>query len=162
MIWSFTLVQTSSDVAGHCTDRFRRLDDVKQLFRVFFVLWLIWTCYILTSHGFDVVYKFLTLMYRCMTLWKMFYFYFVWFIDFYLMFVFMCFYVFVFLCVCVSVWMAALFYSPVDFTDASDMHHSNACLMHRWINRWIKQRSLCVLVFLCVCVGMFLCIHWWI
>jgi len=38
--------------------------------------------------------------------------------------------------------MAALFYSPVDFTDASDMHHSNACLMHRWINRWIKQRSL--------------------
>ena len=39
--------------------------------------------------------------------------------------------------------MAALFYSPVDFTDASDMHHSNASLMHRWINRWIKQRSLC-------------------
>jgi len=36
---------------------------------------------------------------------------------------------------------AALFYSPVDFTDASDMHHSNSCLMHRWINRWIKQRS---------------------
>ena len=36
---------------------------------------------------------------------------------------------------------AALFYSPVDFTDASDMHHSNASLMHRWINRWIKQRS---------------------
>ena len=27
--------------------------------------------------------------------------------------------------------MAALFYSPVDFTDASDMHHSNASLMHR-------------------------------
>jgi len=39
--------------------------------------------------------------------------------------------------------MAALFYSPVDCTDASDMHHSNASLMHRWINRWIKQRSLC-------------------
>ena len=37
--------------------------------------------------------------------------------------------------------MAALFYSPVDCTDASDMHHSNASLMHRWINRWIKQRS---------------------
>ena len=36
---------------------------------------------------------------------------------------------------------AALFYSPVDCTDASDMHHSNASLMHRWINRWIKQRS---------------------
>jgi len=47
-----------------------------------------------------------------------------------------------------------LFYSPVDFTDASDMHHSNACLMHRWINRWTKQRSLCHigcwLVFSCV------------
>jgi len=27
--------------------------------------------------------------------------------------------------------LAALFYSPVDFTDASDMHHSNASLMHR-------------------------------
>ena len=26
---------------------------------------------------------------------------------------------------------AALFYSPVDCTDASDMHHSNASLMHR-------------------------------
>ena len=38
---------------------------------------------------------------------------------------------------------AALFYSSVDYTDASDMHHSNASLMHRWINRWIKQRSLC-------------------
>ena len=36
---------------------------------------------------------------------------------------------------------AALFYSPVDFTDASNMHHSNSCLMHRWINWWIKQRS---------------------
>jgi len=24
--------------------------------------------------------------------------------------------------------LAALFYSPVDFTDASDMHHSDACL----------------------------------
>ena len=42
-----------------------------------------------------------------------------------------------------TVALAALFYSPVDFTDASDMHHSNACLMHRWINRWIKQRSHC-------------------
>jgi len=43
--------------------------------------------------------------------------------------------------------MAALFYSPVDFTDASDMHQSDACLMHVWcigeINRWIKQRSQC-------------------
>jgi len=37
--------------------------------------------------------------------------------------------------------LAALFYSPVDCTDASDMHHSNPSLMHRWINRWIKQRS---------------------
>ena len=37
--------------------------------------------------------------------------------------------------------LAALFYSPVDCTDASDMDHSNASLMHRWINRWIKQRS---------------------
>jgi len=27
--------------------------------------------------------------------------------------------------------LAALFYSPVDCTDASDMHHSNASLMHR-------------------------------
>ena len=27
--------------------------------------------------------------------------------------------------------VAALFYSPVDCTDASDMHHSNASLMHR-------------------------------
>jgi len=26
----------------------------------------------------------------------------------------------------------------------SDMHHSNASLMHRWINRWIKQRKECV------------------
>ena len=30
-----------------------------------------------------------------------------------------------------ALWLAALFYSPADFTDASDMHHSNARLMHR-------------------------------
>ena len=32
---------------------------------------------------------------------------------------------------CLLFTMAALFYSPVDFTDASDMHHSNASLTHR-------------------------------
>jgi len=39
--------------------------------------------------------------------------------------------------------MGALFYSPVDFTDASDL----STLMQVWcigeINRWIKQRTLC-------------------
>jgi len=39
--------------------------------------------------------------------------------------------------------MGALFYSPVDFTDASDLN----TLMQVWcigeINRWIKQRTLC-------------------
>jgi len=41
--------------------------------------------------------------------------------------------------------MGALFYSPVDFTDASDSHQS----VHVWcigeINRWIKQRTLSLL-----------------
>jgi len=43
---------------------------------------------------------------------------------------------------CESVAMGALFYSPVDFTDASDL----STLMQVWcigeINRWIKQRTL--------------------
>ena len=49
--------------------------------------------------------------------------------------------------------MGALFYSPVDFTDASDLN----TLMQVWcigeVNRWIKQRTL--LVLLCFSVFFF-------
>jgi len=36
----------------------------------------------------------------------------------------------------------ALFYSPVDFTDASDLHQSVQVWCIGEINRWIKQRTL--------------------
>ena len=35
----------------------------------------------------------------------------------------------------------ALFYSPVDFTDASDLHQSVQVWCIGEINRWIKQRT---------------------
>ena len=38
--------------------------------------------------------------------------------------------------------MGALFYSPVDFTDASDLHQSAQGWCISEINRWIKQRTL--------------------
>jgi len=39
--------------------------------------------------------------------------------------------------------LGALFYSPVDFTDASDLHQSIQVWCIGEINRWIKQRTLC-------------------
>jgi len=35
----------------------------------------------------------------------------------------------------------ALIYSPVDFTDASDLHQSAQVWCIGEINRWIKQRT---------------------
>jgi len=38
--------------------------------------------------------------------------------------------------------MGASFYSPVDFTDAPDLHQSVQVWCIGEINRWIKQRTL--------------------